>query len=210
VNAHTNHTTNTTPPPRDDVYLKPIGEISSRKKMTLKPAAEMREEATNNSNCDVDNEAITNTSNIPETNDDDNSQQENNSPNNRKQFYVGQQLDILDSVQYWTEAEVVKYDEVNKKIFVTFLFWTSKWDDWVDISPDKVAPLHTHTYNPPNPLKLRQRIEVFGLSEWREAFVVDENESHVRQRHHHPILLSHLCSPYLIGESSLSQCFIPI
>jgi hypothetical protein len=76
----------------------------------------------------------------------------------------------------------VKYDEENRKIFVTYLFWSSKWDEWVDISPDKVAPLHTHTYDPPNPLKLRQRIEVFGLSEWKEAFVVDETATQVRIR----------------------------
>jgi hypothetical protein len=73
----------------------------------------------------------------------------------------------------------VKYDAENRKAFVTFLFWSSKWDAWIDISPETVAPLHTHTYNPPNPLKLRQRIEVFGLSEWKEAFVVDESATQV-------------------------------
>ncbi len=71
----------------------------------------------------------------------------------------------------------MKIDEEHKKLFVTYLFWSSKWDEWVD--NERVALLHTHTYNPPNPLKLRQRIEVFGLGQWREAFVVEENDTQV-------------------------------
>lgn len=73
----------------------------------------------------------------------------------------------------------MKYDEENRRIFVSYLFWSSKWDEWVDISPDRVAPLHTHTYNPPNPLKIRQRIEVLRHDEWKEAFVIEESEAQV-------------------------------
>jgi hypothetical protein len=79
--------------------------------MTLKPRAEMNEETTEDCDYQADNDDNTThiNSDMPETNDEnDNQQQENHPPNTRQQFYVGQQLDILDSVQYWTEAEVIR------------------------------------------------------------------------------------------------------
>lgn len=84
-------------------------------------------------------------------------------------FHVGQLIDVLDSVNRWSEAEVLyvarkcdsismfdiivfisivqvlKIDRQNHRIFVSFLYWQSKWDTWVDNIIEQTAPLHAHT-----------------------------------------------------------------
>jgi hypothetical protein len=66
--------------------------------MTLKPSEQPRED-----------EGEENSSpNSPETNEETNQSAENEDPN-KLTFFVGQQLDVLDSVNYWTEAEVTQY-----------------------------------------------------------------------------------------------------
>ena len=92
-------------------------------------------------------------------------------------FYLGQKLDVLDSVNRWSEAEVVKINNQPFKIFISYLYWDYKWDEWIHESEflTRIAPLHFHTYFKGGTLKLGQRIEVRDLSgKWIESFVIDE------------------------------------
>jgi len=96
-------------------------------------------------------------------------------------FHVGQLIDVLDSVNRWSEAEVLKIDRQNNRIFVSFLYWQSKWDTWVDNIIEQTAPLHAHTYVHPGPLRLGQRINVQDpCGTWLEAFVTEETRDQVK------------------------------
>lgn len=99
-------------------------------------------------------------------------------------FHVGQKLDVLDSRDCWSEAEVLKVDDYGHQIYITFTYWESKWDEWITNVYQRTAPLHTHTYYDGGTLKTGQRIDCFdhGLHRWLEAFVIGEDESSVRLR----------------------------
>jgi hypothetical protein len=72
--------------------------FQKREKMTLKPSERILE----------DEREENSSPNSPETNEETDQSTENQNPTtpNRLTFFVGQQLDVLDSVNYWTEAEV--------------------------------------------------------------------------------------------------------
>mmetsp|Transcript_3871 Transcript_3871/g.6041 ORF Transcript_3871/g.6041 Transcript_3871/m.6041 type:complete len:631 (-) Transcript_3871:59-1951(-) len=142
-----------------------------------------------NNNYDEGNGPYPDTYTTPETdgNDENSPPQPNDMPTaeveavipSRFRYFVGQQVDVLDTVNRWSEAEIMKVDTERGRLFVTYLFWSSKYDEWV--TPDRVAPLFTHTYNPPNPLKTGQRVECLdSRHEWLQAFVIDENETEVK------------------------------
>ena len=99
---------------------------------------------------------------------------------------VGQQVDVLDSMGYWCEAEILKIDRVNRKIYVTFLYWDKSWDDWISDFEGRVAPLHTHTYVEGGVLKLRQRIEALDkTNKWLEAFVIEVDDAQALVKVHY-------------------------
>ncbi len=66
-------------------------------------------------------------------------------------------------------------------LFIGYLYWDSKFDEWVPMSSERVAPLHTHTYFTAGALKTRQRIEVLDeRNNWLELFVEGETVDQVR------------------------------
>ena len=73
--------------------------------------------------------------------------------------------------------QVVKIDRERGRVFVTYVYWESRFDEWITSVPERFAPLHTHTYAPVNGvLKVGQRVEARDeRGMWMEAFVVDEN-----------------------------------
>lgn len=75
-------------------------------------------------------------------------------------YFVGQHLDVLDSVNRWSEAEVRAIDKRKRSIRITYLFWSETFDEWVEISSERVAPLHTHTYFPGGVLKVMIAIQI--------------------------------------------------
>lgn len=96
-------------------------------------------------------------------------------------YFVGQQLDVLDDVNRWSEAEVLQVDRKESKIFITYLFWSEKFNEWIAVPSERVVPLHTHTYYPGGVLKVGQRIEVLDERRcWLEAFVIDEKRIEVQ------------------------------
>ena len=102
---------------------------------------------------------------------------------NSDQFIVGQKIDVLDSANCWSEAEIVKVCRTTKRIFVTYLYWEDKWNEWLSESEIvmKVAPFRSQTYFVGGELKLRQRIEVKDTTgKWLEAIVVDEQPDSVK------------------------------
>lgn len=47
-------------------------------------------------------------------------------------FYVGEHVDCLDTVSKWCNAEVLKVDSFNSKVFVHYSGFSSKYDEWMD------------------------------------------------------------------------------
>ena len=96
-------------------------------------------------------------------------------------LFPGLIIDVLDSVNRWSEAEVKEVDEERQRVFVSYLHWTSKWDEWIDWNEGRLAPIHTHTYHFGGTLKPGQRLEVQDdRGDRLEAFVIDERSNEVK------------------------------
>lgn len=74
-------------------------------------------------------------------------------------------------------SQVMKLSPENENVFVAYLYWDSRFDEWVNNVEERLAPLHTHTYTDGGVLKVGQRIEVLDdTQKWLEAFVIEERE----------------------------------
>ena len=72
----------------------------------------------------------------------------------------------------------MKIDREGSTVFVRYLYWDSRYDDWVPTT--RLAPIHAHTYAENGTLKTGQRLEVLDeVKHWMEAFVKDETENQV-------------------------------
>ncbi|CAM9660983.1 unnamed protein product, partial [Scytosiphon promiscuus] len=90
---------------------------------------------------------------------------------------IGSKLDAKDTVEKWCEAEVTAVDREAGKVFISYTYWSSKWDEWFDIDSPCLAPAGTKTYQPGGPLRLGHRVEALDENEqWLEAEVVEEGE----------------------------------
>ncbi len=66
-------------------------------------------------------------------------------------------------------------------MFVSYLYWDRKFDEWISDITNRIAPLNAHTYYSGGKLKVGQRIEVLDeRGEWLEAFVIEEKEKEVK------------------------------
>lgn len=94
---------------------------------------------------------------------------------------IGMHVDILDSVQRWSEAEILKLDIEHKRIYITYLYWDDKWNEWISFSDGRIASLHTHTYHSGGVLKVGQRIECKdSLGKWIESFIIEDADDQIK------------------------------
>lgn len=94
---------------------------------------------------------------------------------------IGEQYDVLDSTNRWCEGEVMKIDRDAQRVFVSYLYWDRRYDEWITDIPSRIAGLHEHTYTDGRVLRVGQRVEALDeKQQWREAFIVDENPSQVK------------------------------
>jgi len=70
-------------------------------------------------------------------------------PSQRKRYYVGQWIDVKDTVSQWLEATVMALNEENGTIFVHYNGWPTRWDEWIDVESPRVAPFRTRTAHSP-------------------------------------------------------------
>lgn len=74
----------------------------------------------------------------------------------------------------------MKIDREHRRVFVSYVFWESDFDEWIENMAERLAPMHFHTYREGGILRLGQRIEVLDeRGDWLESFVVDEKEEEV-------------------------------
>eukprot|EP00968_Pinguiococcus_pyrenoidosus_P026785 scaffold7335_cov289-Pinguiococcus_pyrenoidosus.AAC.6 len=96
----------------------------------------------------------------------------------------GQQIDVLDSVDKWAEAEVLQVDYSRRRVEVTFLFWSDRWNTWIEFGTPagakRLAEPGTKTYQEGGVLQLNHRIECCDGDVWREAVVIDTTPLQVK------------------------------
>lgn len=63
----------------------------------------------------------------------------------KRELKIGQWVDVKDSVNQWLEAQVIKVNESEMKVFVHYNGWSSRWDEWIDMKSDRIALFRTHT-----------------------------------------------------------------
>jgi hypothetical protein len=72
----------------------------------------------------------------------------------------------------------LKIDYEANRVYIGFLHWDSRFDEWVACK--RLAPIHSHTYVNGGELKQGQRVEVLDKKGvWCEAFVVEERPTDV-------------------------------
>ena len=80
----------------------------------------------------------------------------------------------------------MKIDIENRRVFVAFLYWDNKWDNWIAESDDEIAPLNTHTYIEGGKLQVGQRIEALDkTNKWLPSFVIDLSEERDEAKVHY-------------------------
>lgn len=61
----------------------------------------------------------------------------------RRRFFVGQWLDVRDTVNQWLESTVIDMSE--DKVLVHYHGWPSRWDEWIDFDSERIAAFRTRT-----------------------------------------------------------------
>ncbi|TDH73805.1 hypothetical protein CCR75_007804 [Bremia lactucae] len=65
-----------------------------------------------------------------------------------RRFFVGQWLDIQDTVNQWLESTVMNV--ADGKILVHYHGWPTRWDEWIDADSDRIAAFRTRTLHVQN------------------------------------------------------------
>ncbi|OQS06218.1 ubiquitin family protein [Thraustotheca clavata] len=60
-----------------------------------------------------------------------------------RQFYIGQWLDVKDTVNQWLEGTVLNTNET--QVFIHYHGWPSRWDEWIDKNSNRLAAFRTRT-----------------------------------------------------------------
>ena len=58
-------------------------------------------------------------------------------------YFVGQWVDVLDSIEQWHEAQIVKIE--GGKGFIHYNGWGDRWDEWIKLDSPRIALFRTHT-----------------------------------------------------------------
>lgn len=70
----------------------------------------------------------------------------------RRRFFVGQWIDVKDTVNQWLECTVM--DIANGKVLVHYHGWPTRWDEWLDFDSDRIAAFRTRTLHTMNPRQM--------------------------------------------------------
>lgn len=65
----------------------------------------------------------------------------------RRQYAVGQWVDVRDTADRWLEAQVidVRNTETGLEVKVHYNGWPNRWDEWLDAASPRIQPLRTNT-----------------------------------------------------------------
>lgn len=93
-----------------------------------------------------------------------------------RRYYPGQELDVLDTVSKWAEASVVGVSE--NRVRITYVYWSEKWDEWLDFESSRIRPRGSMTFRNTNPM-VGQRVEAYDGFGWLEAEILAVQKSNL-------------------------------
>ncbi|ETV69356.1 hypothetical protein, variant [Aphanomyces astaci] len=64
-------------------------------------------------------------------------------PIRRRQFFIGQWLDVKDTVNQWLEGTVLDLNV--HQVYVHYHGWPTRWDEWIDATSPRLAAFRTRT-----------------------------------------------------------------
>ncbi|CAM9650484.1 unnamed protein product, partial [Ectocarpus sp. 13 AM-2016] len=67
----------------------------------------------------------------------------------RRRFYVGQWLDVKDTVNNWLEATVMDMTSSGSRLQIHYNGWPPRWDEWLSWDSPRIAPFRTRTQHLP-------------------------------------------------------------
>ena len=101
------------------------------------------------------------------------------SSENRK-FFVGQWLDVKDTVNQWLEATILRMSRT--RLYIHYNGWPARWDEWIRVDSDRIAPFRTKTLHPqtaphvsPSPVSWVRDAPVAGPNDVRPLIASVEN-----------------------------------
>jgi hypothetical protein len=71
-----------------------------------------------------------------------------------RKFFVGQWIDVKDTVAQWLEASVLEVDQQRERMFVHYNGWPARWDEWLPFLSPRIAPFRTRTLHAAQPLHI--------------------------------------------------------
>lgn len=63
----------------------------------------------------------------------------------KREFRLGQWVDVLDTVNQWLEAQIVEVRETDHMVYINYNGWAARWDEWLDRSSPRLQLFRTHT-----------------------------------------------------------------
>ncbi|KAE9092251.1 hypothetical protein PF010_g17726 [Phytophthora fragariae] len=92
----------------------------------------------------------------------------------RYDLQVDQLIDSRDTDNVWYESRVVALSSTLVKVH--YRGWTSKWDEWIERTSTRIAPLHTKVRNwrdfkVGNPVMVGRQVVTKKYPEWRNAVI---------------------------------------
>ena len=95
-------------------------------------------------------------------------------------YRIWEDIDVLDSVELWTEATVQRVNLREDSVYVHYDSWKNKWDEWIPRKSSRIARRGVNTFQGAGTLKVGQRISVRDeIGKWRESAVIKEREDAV-------------------------------
>eukprot|EP00904_Undaria_pinnatifida_P009890 jgi/Undpi1/6030/HiC_scaffold_2.g01304.m1 len=67
-----------------------------------------------------------------------------------RKFFVGQWLDVKDTVNNWLEATVMDMTDAGTRLQIHYNGWPPRWDEWLNWDSPRIAPFRTRTQHLPH------------------------------------------------------------
>ncbi|CAN0249898.1 unnamed protein product, partial [Discosporangium mesarthrocarpum] len=67
-----------------------------------------------------------------------------------RRYFVGQWVDVKDTVNQWLEATVMGLSDTGAELNIHYNGWPAHWDEWLRWDSPRIAPFRTRTQHLPN------------------------------------------------------------
>ena len=64
---------------------------------------------------------------------------------NKRILKKGQWVDVKDTVDQWLDAQVMDVKPDNSEVFIHYIGWAERWDEWIPMNSPRIMPFRFHT-----------------------------------------------------------------